>query len=52
MAGVNLSFKWKTGVDLTSGSNRQSVFKLLDDEGNIIFAIYPELPIEAVFRQR
>lgn len=39
MAGVNLSFKWKTGVDLTSGSNRQSVFKLLDDEGNIIFAI-------------
>lgn len=39
MAGVNLSFKWKTGADFKSGSNRQSVFKLLDDEGNIIFAI-------------
>ena len=40
MAGVSLSFKWKTGAELTNTKgNRQSVFKILDDEGNIIFAI-------------
>ncbi|MGN1116039.1 MAG: DNRLRE domain-containing protein, partial [Candidatus Ornithomonoglobus sp.] len=37
---VNVSFKWRTDVDLTnSGGNRQSVFRLEDKDGNIIFTI-------------
>ena len=38
-AVLDVSFDWKTDVDLTSGSGRQSAFELWDSDGNIIFCI-------------